>query len=115
MPVKYLAAAIILLVAASAVMLAGSGFHEARRAREARQHTLTLKAALAAESTQELARHYAECFPATLSAAPVNRDPDYCLEVERATDERPLEAVSVPGGPAPALPQGGGPASPVSR
>jgi len=80
---------------AGVLAIAWTEFNSARRIRQVRQQTLAIRAALAKESIQELARHYQECFPPLASTKPVNRDGAYCLEVERETDNRPLEAVSV--------------------
>jgi hypothetical protein len=92
---KYAIGGIAVLAAACILILGVGEFNKAQTARQQRQHTLATRSALAHESAQELARHYEECFPAVAPPKPAHRDAAYCLEVERETDARPLEAVTV--------------------
>ncbi len=94
-PIKYAIAALALLVVACAVFLARGEIDRERIARRQQLHTSAARSTLARESTQELAKQYAECFPASASTPSKTLDADYCHEVERETDARPLEAVPI--------------------
>lgn len=90
---KYAIAAITMLVIACALLLARGEYDRERIARRQQLHSSVTRAALAHESIQELAKQYEECFPASAATPAKILDADYCHEVERETDARPLEAV----------------------
>lgn len=91
MAMKYKAAvvAVVILV----IIVIGDGY---RRRRQVDQRAATLKARVAAMSIQQLARLSAECDAAQSPGAPDAHAAEYCAEVWREIEDRPLQAVKVP-------------------
>ncbi len=91
MAMKYKMAlvAVVILV----IVVIGDGY---RRTRHADQREATLKASVAAMSVQQLARLSAECDAAQSPGAPAAHAAEYCAEVWREIEDRPLQAVTVP-------------------
>ncbi len=88
---KYKVAVVALVILVISVM--GDGY---LRTRQADQREVTLKRSVAAMSIQQLARLSAECDAAQSPGAPVAHTAQYCAEVWREIEDRPLQAVKVP-------------------
>ncbi len=91
MALKYKVAVVAVVILA--IIVIGDGY---RRTRKADQGEATVKASVAAMSIQQLARLSAECDAAQSPAAPAAHAAEYCAEVWREIEDRPLQAVKVP-------------------
>jgi hypothetical protein len=91
MALKYKVAVVAVVILA--IIVIGDGY---RRTRKADQREATVKASVAGMSIQQLARLSAECDAAQSPGAPAAHAAEYCAEVWREIEDRPLQAVKVP-------------------
>jgi hypothetical protein len=72
---------------------AGQGYLKTRRIE---QNTVSLRTQLSAMSIQELSRRSEKCDQSTGGRPLVGHDADYCAEVWREIEARPLQSVEMP-------------------
>ncbi len=88
---KYTIPIVVLMILGA--LWAGQGYLKTRRVE---QHTATLRTHLSAMSIQELSRLSEKCDQSTGTRPPIGHDADYCAEVWREIEARPLQSVDVP-------------------
>jgi hypothetical protein len=88
---KYTLPTVVLVILGA--LWAAQGYLKTRRVE---QHTVSLRTQLSAMSIQELSRLSVKCDRSMGGRPPVGHDADYCAEVWREIEARPLQSVEVP-------------------
>jgi hypothetical protein len=88
---KYTIPTVVLMILAA--LWAGQGYLKTRRVE---QHAVSLRAQLSAMSIQELSRLSEKCDRSMGGHPSVGHDADYCAEVWREIEARPLQSVEMP-------------------
>ena len=87
---KFTIAAIVSMILCAIVI--GDGYIKSRRAK---QNAVTVSSSLATMSIQELSRRSEECDQSQGRGQPGKHDADFCAQVWREIEARPLEVVDV--------------------